>query len=516
MIWAAAVLTAETLLALSAGFAGFRCRGYRIAEAGAAAIVSVFMVFSLIHQIALICGSVWIGLGLEVGLTVVLACLVYRYRCWLHLKEVFTAIPGLLRRETFSVGILTATWAVMLGLIVIGWLTPGGGLVHSWTDGAAVLPWGGTLPAVTGSPLAPLNSAALFYHCARFGLSPGACGFGLLAHLALGLGTYALARRYAWPPMALTVTLLVVSMPRLVGLGLQPTAELISAAAVTVDLMLLYRLVEQPLPGDLALFLLCTAFSIHAHPMSLGLPPVLMLLLLVVMVRRHGWIIWRELLAGRWLGAALAIALGLILAQVPAFGLNLARGYPLLGAPHGFGSNGLFGAAANLLHYLLLGIDPTEAVRRAVFWLTGLDLAHLVTGIAAVAIAPLAAKAGVKAVFTPVFTGGSSLGFGPCLPLLVMAAIIHALRRGPRRLKAVSVAWGGYLYLAAVVLVWRPDSLAVLTPLYSANGFMVAFLLPPYRLRRRGMRLFQWLSLLLLILSFYLALRGAFPLPGPI
>jgi hypothetical protein len=115
----------------------------------------------------------------------------------------------------------------------------------------------------------------------------------------------------------------------------------------------------------------------------------------------------------------------------------------------------------------------------------------------------------VKALFTPSFTGGGGPGFGPLLPLLVLLATIHALLRGPRRLKAVCVAWLGYLYLAAVVLAWQPDSLGLLTPFYAANGHLVAFFLPPYRLRRRGMRLLQTLSALLLLLSFTLALQAS-------
>jgi hypothetical protein len=323
----------------------------------------------------------------------------------------------------------------------------------------------------------------------------------------VGLGTYALARRYAWPPMALTITLVVVSMPRLVVQSIQPRPELIATAAVTVALVLLYRLVEQHQTGDLLLFLICTAFSIHRHPMSLGLAPVLVLLLLLVMARRYGWIIWGELFAGSGLGVALTMPLVLILAQVPVFGLNLSRGYPFFGTPDAFADNGLAEAGINLLRYLLLSVDPTEALRRSLLWLTGLDLANLVAAIDALVVAPLAAKAGTKAVFTPIFSGGG-LGFGPLVPLLVLSAMVYAFFRGPRRLKAVSVAWAGYLYLAALVLAWRPDSLGVLTPLFAANGYMVAFFLPPYRLRRRGMRLLQSLSVLLLVFSFYLALQN--------
>jgi hypothetical protein len=507
MIVAALVLTAETVVVLAVGFSWFRAQGYGFAEAGTAAILSLFMAFSMIHQIACLAGAPLIGILLEVGFPAALIFLFLRRPLRAHLVAAYEAGVGLLRRETFSVGILAATYGIMVVLVLLGWLGPGGGSPFA-VAGSAAVPVGGLLPSTGAASLTPLNGAALFYHSGRFGLSPGACGFGLLAHLAVGLSTYALARRYAWPPMALTVTLVVVSMPRLVFLGIRPTAESIATAALLGALVLLYRLVEQHRAGDLALFLLCMAFSIHTHPMSLGLALLMVLLLLVVMVRRHGWILWKEILTGKALAAVPLLLAVLILAQVPVFALNLVHGEPLFGTRQAFGGDGLMGAAVNLLRYLLLSIDPTEAVRRGILWLTGLDLARLVAGIDALVVAPLAAYTGATPVFTPLFSGGGGVGFGPLVPLLVLPSMAHAFWRGPRRLKALMVAWAGYLYLAALVLAWQPDGLSVLTPLFAANGFVVAFALPPYRLRRRGMRLLHWLCVPLLILAFRLALSG--------
>ena len=57
MAWVALGLTAETAVFVLAGFAWFLSREYTIAEAGAGAVVTVFMVLSLIHQISLFTGS---------------------------------------------------------------------------------------------------------------------------------------------------------------------------------------------------------------------------------------------------------------------------------------------------------------------------------------------------------------------------------------------------------------------------------------------------------------------------
>jgi hypothetical protein len=493
MTWAAPLLTAETAVFVLVGFSGFRSQGYSLAEAGAAAIVSMFALISLIQQIVLLSGLPLTGVLLEVAILVALLCLFRKRPPWPELTMGFKMVRGLLGQETFSVVLLMGTWGAMAAMVVSGWFCLAGPPFHSPDL------------AVVDAYRAPLNGEALFHHCGRVGLAPGACGFGLLAHLAVGLSTYALARRYAWPPLALTVTLLVVSMPRLVVLAVRPTPELIATAAVAVAMVLLHRLLEQHRAVDLALFLVCTAFSIHNHPMSLGLAALLILLLLVVMVRRHGWIIWGEMLSGRFRWGGLILLPVLALAQVPGFTLNLAQGCPLLGRPVLFEEHGLMGAAINLGRYLLIGVDPTEAVRWGIRHLTDLDLALLVARIDAIIAAPLAAHPGAKAAFTPIFTGDGGLGFGPLLPLLVLLATVHAFLRGPRRLKAVSLAWAGYLYISALVLAWQPESIGVLTPLFAANGFVVAFSLPPYRLRRRGMRLLHSLSILLLLLSFYLA-----------
>lgn len=116
-------------------------------------------------------------------------------------------------------------------------------------------------------------------------------------------------------------------------------------------------------------------------------------------------------------------------------------------------------------------------------------------------VVSLFGRSGASAEFVPVFSGSGPAGFGPAAALLVLPAMMHAALRGPRRLKALSVAWAGYLYLAALILAWTADNLIVLSPFYVANGFMVAFFLPPWRLRRRGMRLLQVLFVLLLALS---------------
>ena len=88
-------------------------------------------------------------------------------------------------------------------------------------------------------------------------------------------------------------------------------------------------------------------------------------------------------------------------------------------------------------------------------------------------------------------------GFGPLGFCLVLPAVGYALWRGPRRLKAVAVALCGYLYLVCLVLAWQPGNAQHLTIFFACGGFIIAFILPPWRLTRKGRTLLNVFSLLL-------------------
>lgn len=490
MAWAALGLTVETALFTGAAFIWLRSREYTFAEAAAGAVILVLMGFSLIHQLSFFLGSKVFGYLFEsiaLGAVVVTGV---RYLPRLSLD--LSAAKGMLRQHLLAGVTLLAVWAAMIGIMVAEWFSPDDiSMVASSTGALNGLLSGGAWKMPATGPIPVLNAPALFFHTSRFGLGTGACGFGILCHMAIGFSTYALARRYAWPPMALTVSLMVLSMPRLVFLGLRPSQELLTSTAIVFALVLIYRLIEQHRPADLRILFLCLFFSIDSNPMSIGLVPVMTILLLVVMIRRHGWLLWRELMQSRPLVTALALPPALVLAQVPVFAVNLIHGRPLLGAPVPWDNDGPLDALANLVRYLFVMVDPTEPIRRLVDWMVGVDLGRLMTGIYSSLVIPVFSRIGIQAPFHPVLSGDGSMAFGPFAVLLVVPAMIHAMWRGPRRLKALTVAWIGYLYLASLVVTWQPGNIASLSPLFAANGFLVAFWLPPWRLRRRGMRLLQ-------------------------
>ncbi len=494
-IWLGLALTVETGVLVLAGVAWFVSRGYTLAESGAAAVLLLFVTVSLIHQIGFFTGWTLPGIALEAGGVAAAGWILFDRRK--RLGGIAAGTVRLLRTERIAGWGLAAVVAGLAAWTAADWSAAARSTVFS---GRLYGPmFGGAFSTAIHRALPPLNAPALLFHTARFGLAPGAAGFGLLGYLAVGCATYTLARRYAWPPMALTVTLLVLSMPRMTTLALHPTEELFSTAAIAASLVLLYRLLEQHRVWDLRLFLLCLPFSIDADPLSLARAVVIALLLMVVMIRRHGWLAWRELVLTTPRISLLILVPVLILAQAPVFLINAAQGHFLFGVPVVSDAGGLAGAAANLIRYLLISFDPTEPLHRLLAWMIGVDLNTLVMAAYQTAVIAPFGHAGEAWPFSLAFSGCDAAGFGPILPMLVLPAMGYALLRGPRRLKALSVAWLGYLYLSALTLAWHPNGLADLTPLYAGNGFTVAFALPPWRLRRRGMRLLQLLCVALLV-----------------
>ncbi len=485
----APILSGETVLFVIAGFVWLRSSGYTLAEAGAGAVIMVFMTISLIHQLSFFLGSVWPSRFLEMaGIVTAVTWCIRQFR---PIGRHLSSVVAFFRKEPFPMAILFVSWGCMAAMILIGWISSDHPTASfAWKEVAGG--WrGGILHRDAARAITPLNTAALFFHGERFGLSPHVWGIGLMAHVAAGLSAYALARRYAWPPMALTITLMVLAMPRLLMLARWPDSELIMASAVTYAMVLIYRLVEQHRAGDLLFFLLCISFSISVNPLSLALCLVMFLLLILMMIRRHGWIMWRELMMTHPFLFAIVIFLSLALAQIPVFAWNLSNGHHLFGTSTVSGEDGILGAVANLLRYLLICFDPTEPFGRLIHWLIGLDLKNMVVQVHRVLVVFLLHQEGGVVPFTPIFSGDGGAGFGPFAMLLFVPAMAHALIRGPRRLKAVNMAWLGYLYICALMVTWSKDNIVLLTPLFAANGFVVAFFLPPWRIRRRGMQILQ-------------------------
>ena len=341
-VLAATAMTAELAALYLGGFAFFRHRGNTLAEAGAYAILSALMGLSFVFQLAFVTGTPQIEFLVEAVLVPIALFLCFRLRG--RIAALGPVVSNFIRAHGFGAAALALAWA---GLLIKAVVYPA----------PHVIAGPGIGPGSAMGAMAPLNHILLPRLFTRYPIAAGSGIFGLSAHVAIGLATYALARRYAWPFTAFTVTLVTVSMPRLVLLANGSGEEILPAAAALFSILAMYRLVEHPCFTDLALLVMGILFTIADDPLGLVVPPVLILLAMVLLFRRHGTLALRAIVTARWKAILLLAPFALVFSQAGVFIYNLRNfGYWMKNqAVSGFTPNpdGLQGGAANLVRYFI-------------------------------------------------------------------------------------------------------------------------------------------------------------------
>lgn len=183
------------------------------------------MLLSAIFQLAFIVGMPALAAGAEILLVLLAVSAAYRLRA--KFRE------GLTVGRTFAAANpIASVCSIVLGLYLLlaGFVLPPQsehwpGLVTVLSlqkSGSVLAALSAAHPAAAADPLPPLNVAILAHLFLRFHTDFGLGLFGLMALLSIGFTTYSLARRYAWPPSAFTVALIVAAMPRIVLLATTP------------------------------------------------------------------------------------------------------------------------------------------------------------------------------------------------------------------------------------------------------------------------------------------------------
>ena len=479
------ILSAVEMLGLVlAGFLLFRYWDYSLAEAAAYALFLPLMAFSFLFRIAFLIGGLWMAPIMEAGMVVLAGYEIYRFRNQLQTlsREIFNFV----KIHPLATTVLTAGWLFLANKALNADLAFQG--CHE--------------------PLAlsgPGNSDLLCYFWSRVSDNHGYGIFGFMAYLTIGFATYALARRYAWPSTAITVTLIVVSMPRLVYLATAANTEIHSAAAAVFSVLAIYRTIEQPNPRDLALLLWGILFGISGQMLSIVFPIILVPLCLILMYRRHGFHAWWSQIRYYRLRAGLALIPALVFSQLPWWVKNLGDGTTGTLFSHfetpPLNPDGIIGTMANISRYLLESVDLTQPVKQICHRVFGINPIGWLQGIHDGPVAALFAGQGALAPFKIAWAAGTDLSwFGPFAFFLILPAILYALFKASRRLKAVAVALLGYFYLMTLIPAWMPGNARLFTIFFTTGGFFVAFLLPPWRLSRRQKSLLQILNS---ILFFY-------------
>ena len=503
---AATAVTVEIGLLLLSGFALFRSWGHTFAEAAADALIATLMLLSCLFQIAFLIGNPSISIGAEAAFTVLAAIMVYRMHR--YLSQAWLVIRNFVSGHPVSGTVL---------LICFGYLATQAFLIPPdsihWKNLGQVLRFQqhGTLFSTgfaTGNhALFPVNTIILPHLFLRFHTDMGIGLFGLMAYLSIGFSTYALARRYSWPSTAFTVTMVVMSFPRFVYMASSPGYEIIPAAVAVFCLLSIYRVVERPNIKDLILLFLGILFCISGKWMCLAFPAIILPLSFILLFRRHGVLAWWKIIKDHRWSALLALLPTVIFSQTWLFVYNSVYHGSWLGpessAEFVYNTDGLYGALANMIRYFLESAHFTIPVDIICQWMVHFSIAGMVQKIYDFLIAPLFGNFGAAVPFKIAWIPAETMSwFGPFGFFLAMPAVIYALVRGPRRLKATAVALAGYLLLLVLIPAWTPENVRFFSILYACGGFCIAFFLPPWRLTKRGKKGLQIASALLLVYAY--------------
>jgi len=499
-----ALIFAEIFCMCGAAF--FLClkNGNTFAESAAYAIITVFMLLSFIHQIFFITHCVILCTGLEFFFLMASFVLIFKYRSYV------SRMVSTLKR----VGSANPVSLTFLGLcflyMAIHTFFPVPKEFQNELYTLSIYEKKGFFPLGSAADFPgflPVNHLILFNSFLRFDSSTGAGSFCFLAYLSIGFSTYALARRYSWQTTAFTTVVLVMSMPRLVIQALYPGTQIISTAVALFCLLALYRSCELPTLIDFILLILGLFFCISENISSMIFAPVLSILSCVILFRRHGVALWKNILGQNRI-AFFAILPGVIFSQSWLFLSNHFNKESWSGtfSTIPFNLNGIQGALANFIRYLFESLNA--AVPIAVFFEKTFKwrMADTLESLYNFLIPPFLGESGAFQVFHLTWNPNGIFSFGPVGFFLVFPALLYALLKGPRRLKSVALSFFVYFYLASLILAWAPGNARFFDFFYVCSGFTIAFFLPPWRFTKTNKSVLQAAGCCLLFLTLLAAL----------
>ncbi|MDM8554533.1 hypothetical protein QUF75_07360 [Desulfococcaceae bacterium HSG7] len=494
---------AEISVLCAAGFILFRKWGATFAEGAAYSLITTMMLLSFFMQLAFLTGFPDFSLRAEILTCALAAAVICKYRH--HLRQARQILLTFLSQYPL------VTVAIVIGGVFMIYLAalPSENIqtislyqVQTFHQQGSF--FADASFAQNGQPLRPVNLSSLSLFLLQRNASHCSGIFSMMAWIAIAFATYALARRYAWPPAAFTVTMITISFPRLVHLAVTGSQEIIAASVAVFCLLAIYRAVEQPDSKDLLLFILGLFFGISGDDLGFLFPVILTMLACVLLFRRHGALAWWKLIIGcRWYVLALVVLPLFIFSQCWLFSYNQWMYGQWIGLTcegvFTFNADGIIGALANMVRYLIASAHFMLPAERLCQYLFGFSPTESLMGFYQLAINPYIGNQGAASVFALAWTPDARLlWFGPFGFLFVLPALLYALIRGPRRLKAIAIALAGYFYMIALIPAWRPENVRFFTLFFACGGYFSAFFLPPWRLTRIRKSVLQIACLLLL------------------
>ena len=520
-----ALATAAELVILSLAVSiFFRRQGHTFAEASACGLVTTLMMLSLILQLSFIVHLPKISLFLEIFLTVTAVgyLVIQRHAIWQYWSSVWTILSNA-RFIVILISIILfylAFQALMIPPHTLYWQPLGQILGHAHYQSLFPVAQAG-LSITFSDTFSPINAAILPYLFLRFQTDIGVGLLGFMAYLSIGFSAYALSRRYAWPPTAATASIIIISMPRLVYLSTSPGYEIIPVSTALFCLLVAFRAVESPNLADLYLLCLGILFMISGTYMNLVFPLILIPLFYILLIRRHGANTWWQLIISRPYLMLLFLIPAVVFSQVwlvvsDSLFYKNSLTFSIPSSIIALNEDGIQGALANAIRYILQSAHFTRPVDSALDWATNFSLIRTLQQINDNLVMPIFGNSGSLESFRITWLPNEKLSwFGPFGFLLVLPAVGYAARRAPRRLKAVSIALIGYLFLVSLIPAWHPENVRYFSMFFVCGGICISFFLPPWRMTRNRRRFLVFISVCLLLYgSTYNDTKPAFGWPS--
>ncbi len=497
----AAIGSAGVFFMCAAAFSLFRIKGNTFSESASYAVICVFMLMSFVRQIAFITGMSVISTGGEMIFVTASIILIFKQR-----SQIFSII-SIVKKIVTANPMISVVSGICLMTMFAHAVLPfpkecGFELSNTLMNAENEL----SQPKVVSeeSAVFPLNHLVLFHPF--FGSEAGSSAgvFCLLAYLSIGFSTYALSRRYSWPPTAFTTTLLVMSMPRLVVQSICPGTEIISVAVALFCILVIYRSVEQPNPVDFIILVLGIFFCISENMSGMIFAPILFVLSCVVFFRRHGFVAWKNMLGENRLVLSAALP-GVIFSQCWLYWYNSSFNVLWSGAASAtfFNRDGIQGTVANAIRYLIESVYFTAVVDVFFQWSFKWDMAQALQSLYDCLVKPILGESGAVQAFYLTWMPNEAYSYGPVGFFLVLPALFYAMVKGPRRLKAVALSFFVYFYLVCLIIAWTPGNVKFLGNFFVGSGFTIAFFLPPWRFTKKIKRIFQTTACILLLLTLF-------------
>ena len=505
--FAAWTAVAELVILCLAGYTFFRRRGNTLSEACAYGLVTTLMMLSLFFQLAYMIRLPNASFVFEIALVILASGYIIKNRQ--ELLHGAIAVRVLYKGAPLAstvIGLLLlylALQALAIPPTATYWQPLGQVLLYARHRTLFPADIQGIAAPFTQT-FSPFNTLILPHLFLRFQTDWGVGLLGFMAYLSVGFSTYALSRRYSWPPTAATASIIVISMPRLVYLSTSPGYELIPAATALFCLLAVFRAVESPNLADLYLLVLGLLFMLSGTFMNLVFPLVLAPLACILLFRRHGATAWWKLLSTRPYLMLMFLIPAVVFSQLwyPIIGLSANGNISAPPAPPSaaFNSDGIQGALANMLRYTLQSIHFTRPVDSLLNWETGFSPTAALQKIYDNLLVPILGNRGAVTAFRIAWVPNEKLSwFGPFGFLMILPAVGYAIRRAPRRLKAVSVTLIAYVFLVSLIPAWHPDNVRYFDVFFVCGGICIAFFLPPWRLNRSRRRVLVVISASLML-----------------